>query len=410
MSVPAIPCEPSREGRKPAGRGDGGLRVLALEPYFGGSHRAFLDGWRSRSRHRWTLLTLPAFKWKWRMRNAALTFADALRARVRAGQRWDVLWCSDMLDLAALRGLAPRPVADLPAVAYFHENQLTYPVRHEQERDYHFGYTNMTTALAAASVWFNSAFARDSFLAALPGFLRRMPDDRPEGVVERIAAKARIMPPGVDPVPPRGPRRPGPLRILWAARWEHDKNPELFFEAIGRLARAGVAFRLSVIGQRFRDVPEVFAAARQAYADRIDRWGYQESRAAYVEALRGADVIVSTADHEFFGLSVVEAILAGAMPLLPRRLSYPEILGDLSPAEAQRCFFDGTAQGLAQKLVTWAESVRRGEPLPAAAAIRAVEKFTWPRVQSRLDDELEAITRGAETDGHGGGPDAPEAQ
>jgi len=39
-----------------------------------------------------------------------------------------------------------------------------------------------------------------------------------------------------------------------------------------------------------------------------------------------------------------------------------------------------------------------------------VEKFTWPRVQSGLDDELEAITRGAETDGHGGGPDAPEAQ
>jgi hypothetical protein len=35
------------------------IRVLALEPYYRGSHRAFLDGWVERSRHEWTLLTLP---------------------------------------------------------------------------------------------------------------------------------------------------------------------------------------------------------------------------------------------------------------------------------------------------------------------------------------------------------------
>ncbi len=44
------------------------LRVLALEAYYGGSHKAFLDGWIADSRHDWTLLTLPDSKWKWRMR------------------------------------------------------------------------------------------------------------------------------------------------------------------------------------------------------------------------------------------------------------------------------------------------------------------------------------------------------
>ncbi|GAH62988.1 unnamed protein product, partial [marine sediment metagenome] len=43
------------------------MRILALEPYYGGSHEAFLTGWTRRSRHDWTLLTLHANHWKWRM-------------------------------------------------------------------------------------------------------------------------------------------------------------------------------------------------------------------------------------------------------------------------------------------------------------------------------------------------------
>jgi hypothetical protein len=32
------------------------MRILALEPFYGGSHQAFLDGWRARSRHTWSLI------------------------------------------------------------------------------------------------------------------------------------------------------------------------------------------------------------------------------------------------------------------------------------------------------------------------------------------------------------------
>ncbi|HUU84279.1 MAG TPA: DUF3524 domain-containing protein [Phycisphaerae bacterium] len=369
------------------------MRILALEPYYGGSHRAFLDGWCAHSRHEWTLLDLPPYKWKWRMRHAAITLADRVADLVERGQRWDRLFCSDMLNLAEFIGMAPLPVQLLPSVVYFHENQLTYPVRHEQERDYQFAFTNLTTALAATRVWFNSAFHRDSFLNALPVFLKRMPDCQPIEAVERVRAKARIEPPGIGELPQRGPRPPGPPRILWAARWEHDKNPDAFFEALHKLRDRGIAFRVSVIGERFREVPPVFESARQDFADAIDRWGYQSSRAEYESALTEADVIVSTADHEFFGLSVIEAIAAGAYPLLPRRLAYPEILGAGRTPGTDAFLYDGDADELARRLAALAQRCTQGGLWSGVCrdSLRAVERFFWKHRGPALDRALEEV-------------------
>lgn len=364
------------------------LRILALDPYYGGSHRAFLDGWRQRSRHDWTVLTLPAHKWKWRMRHAAVTFAEQLR-ETSTGP-WDALLCSDMLNLAEFKGLCP-PAAALPAIAYFHENQLTYPVRHDEPRDLHFALTNMTTALAATQVWFNSAFHRDSFLAALDELLARMPDHQPTGAVESIRGKSTIHPPGIEAFPPRPPRAPGPLRILWAARWEHDKRPDVLFDAIRMLRRHTDAFRLSVVGQQFRDVPDVFDVARREFDAHVDQWGYLPDRAAYEQVLRSADVVVSTADHEFFGLAVAEAVAAGAHPLLPNRLAYPEILQVAENPASREFLYEGGAEELAKQLASLAQTIAAGEDIwrgDAEKARRLVERFSWDRVAGEMDDAL----------------------
>jgi glycosyltransferase involved in cell wall biosynthesis len=368
------------------------LRVLAIEPYYGGSHKAFLDGWSGVSRHRWTLLTLPPYRWKWRMRHGALTLAEEAADRAASGEGWDVLVASDMLNLAEFRGLSPPEVASLPAVVYFHENQLTYPVRREDERDLHFAFTNLTTALAARAVWFNSAFHREELFAAIPPFLKRMPDRQPNGLVAAIRGRSAVWPQGIRKAPERPPRRDGPLRILWAARWEFDKNPTAFFSALVTLAERGVDFRLNVVGQQFRQAPEVFAEAREVFADRIDRWGHQETREAYEEALVESDVVVSTADHEFFGVSVVEAIAAGCFPLLPERLTYPEILAGLTPARRRDFFYDGSVVALASRLeeLYWrleAGDLWRGDPDRARLA---VAPFEWSRLGPRLDEALAA--------------------
>lgn len=369
------------------------MRVLALEPYDGGSHRAFLDGWMAEGgSHAWTRLSLPPWKWKWRMRHAAITFAAELRERVRAGERWDAVFCSSMLPLAEWRGLAPPEVARLPAVVYFHENQLTYPSRVDDPRDVHFALIHFAACLAADAVWFNSAFHQEEFLAALGDLLERMPDHRPSWAVEEIRVKTAVHPQGITPPAPRlGPRRPGPLRLLWAARWEYDKNPQLFFDALDRLRDRGAAFRLSVVGESFRQVPEVFAQARERFADRIDRWGYQETRADYESALAEADVIVSTADHEFFGVSVVEAVAAGCRPLLPRRLAYPEILVALPGSRREACLYDGGVDVLSRRLGELAERASRGEEIwQPEVGRRAVERFFWPRLRPELDACLSA--------------------
>jgi len=367
------------------------MRILALEPYYGGSHEAFLSGWSTRSRHSWTLLSLPAYKWKWRMRHGAITLAEQVRARIDAGDRWDLLFCSDMLNLAEFRGLVPEAVRALPCLAYFHENQLTYPVRHETERDYHFVFTNLTTALAADHVWFNSVFHRDSFLSGLPGFLKRMPDHHPLEAVERIRSKSQVRTPGIEPPPMQGPRRPGPLRILWAARWEHDKNPETFFAALFRLQAAGVAFRVSVVGERFRESPAVFDEAKARLADRIDCWGYQPERRAYERVLQNADVVVSTALHEFFGISVVEAIAAGCHPLLPRRLAYPELFEAAGIDETAEFFYDGSEEELARRLRSLADRLaREGRVLSGSSlAERFRERYAWDRLAPAYDAEVE---------------------
>jgi len=370
------------------------MRILALEPYYGGSHKAFLDGWSKTGRHSWSVLSLPAYKWKWRMRHAAVTFAHQVQQRLSEGSRWDLLLCSDMLNLAEFLGLAPRCMRDLPAVVYFHENQLTYPVRCENERDYQFAMTNLTTALAADAVWFNSSFHRDSFLNALGTLFNRMPDYQPVEAIEQIRGKSAVRPPGVVPLSGRSAREPGPLRILWAARWEHDKNPEDFFAAVAKLKDRQIPFRISVIGEQFREVPEVFAKARELFADHIDRWGYQQERADYEAALLEADVFVSTAVHEFFGISAVEASLAGAYPLVPRRLAYPEVFASPDEDATNRFFYDGAPKDLADRLADLSARLESGESLRnAAEPLRTrLSRLEWPHLAPVLDEAVERIS------------------
>lgn len=371
-------------------------RILALEPYYGGSHRAFLDGWISRSRHEWTLLTLPANKWKWRMRHGPVTLSNVVHRRVEDGGEWDLVFCSDMLNFAEFQGLVPEPVRSLPSIAYFHENQVTYPVQHQKEYDYHFAFSNMTTALAATRAWFNSAFNRDSFLEGLHDFLQRMPDFKPLADVDRIREKSAVRPPGIDPVPARGPREPGPMRILWAHRWEFDKNPGDFFAALDELEQRGLDFEISVIGggQAAGVAPE-FEQAHDRFCERIRNWGYLDSRDDYLKVLLEADVAVSTANHEFFGIGIAEACAAGAFPLVPDRLAYPELLAGAGTPGKEMFFYDGSVAQLADRLAELQGCLDAGDLWKGSpdATMNAVKKYQWEHFVGEWDDEVGAMSR-----------------
>lgn len=363
------------------------MRILALEPFYGGSHKSFLDGWQKHSQHEFTVLGLPAYKWKWRMRHSAITFASQLHEPAYRDRSWDVLWCSDMLNVAEFIGLAPAAIRDLPRAVYFHENQLTYPVREEKDRDLHFAFSNFITAVAANEVWFNSQFHLNDFCSALEKYLLRMPDYQSTEEVELIRTKSKVQYPGIAPLRKRGPRKPGPLRICWNARWEHDKNPEDFFDAIRELKRRGVAFRLIVLGESFRNSPAIFHSARQEFNAEIEHWGYAKMRKEYEQWLSRADTVVSTANHEFFGIGVVEAMAAGAIPLLPDRLAYPEVLSQIDASVSIADFlYDGSVEQLVSRLQSLSESINSANWADLAQRFQnGARYFEWNKRALHMD-------------------------
>jgi glycosyltransferase involved in cell wall biosynthesis len=377
-------------GRSPDHR----LRVLALEPYYGGSHRAVLDGLATHVDAEWTLLTLPARKWKWRMRGAAITMAAEARARTdewRAhggeGPRWDLVFASTFVNLAEFKGLAGAEIAAIPSIVYFHENQLVYPNRHEAEWDYQFPLTNITSALAADRCLFNTRWNLDTFVAESAPFLRRFPDHHPVGVAERLATRASVLPPPFDPAPFDGaPPTRGPIpRIVWPHRWEHDKDPEAFFAAVASLAAEGLEFEVAVAGQAFRETADTMQNEAAALGERLVHVGEPGSRAEYAALLASADIAVSTAVNEFFGLAMIEAAYAGCYPLVPDRLAYPEIY----PSEFRYSHPDA--------LVAKLRSLILERPPPAAARAIA-EAFTFERLAPRYAEELARVAPGTHVD------------
>ena len=157
------------------------LKFLFLESFFGGSHREFARGLVSHSKHRIDLVTMPARFWKWRMRGAALYFVNKIPSL--AG--YNGLITTGLMSLSDYKALSKGKCP--PALAYFHETQLTYPLAPGERMDYQFGFTDITTALAAKRVLFNSRTHRESFFSKLPGFLKMMPEDKPIELPTMIA-------------------------------------------------------------------------------------------------------------------------------------------------------------------------------------------------------------------------------
>jgi glycosyltransferase involved in cell wall biosynthesis len=220
-----------------------------------------------------------------------------------------------------------------------------------------------------------------------------MPDYVPERLLERLSESSRDFPVGIDftshdaAIAERGERSPlddRPPRILWNHRWEYDKGPELFFSVLGALRAEGTPFRLVVCGQSFRNRPEVFDVARRELADRIDHFGFFAQYGDYVREAVRCDVVVSTAIHEFFGVATLDAMYCGCLPVLPRRLSYPELI----PPHMHPLFLydkdedlpDFLRRFLAQPPVEYRAELRRH-----------MARYDWRELAPIFDRELDAL-------------------
>ncbi len=364
------------------------MNILFLNPYHGGSHAAVAEGYAAHSQHRVTLLTLPtAGGWRWRMRGGAVALARLARAQATLP---DLILTTSMLDLATFRALTRNSYpSHIPVVVYFHENQMTYPLPPGRTRDLSYAWINYTSALTADAICFNSEFHRREFLAALPTLLRRYHDYHGLETIDAIATKSQVLAPGIDlqrhdqVAAPALPASAGPPIILWNSRWDYDKQPQAFFAALEELAARGLDFRLIIAGEHVDPNTPEFVAARQRWAAHIVHWGYAADPVAYSRLLHQANIVVSTAIQEFFGIGVIEALYCGCMPILPRRLTYPDLL---PPAYHADCLYD-SPQTLVERLqAALQHSHLRRQDWRAIAA-----PYDWSRLAPRYDALLAEV-------------------
>ena len=361
------------------------MNLWLVEPYYTGSHQAWADGYQAHSRHEAHLLTLPGRFWKWRMQGGAVTLA---RKAASLGEQPALILASDMLNLPVFLALSSGRLAAVPIALYFHENQLTYPLQPEERRDLHYGFVNFVSALRADAVFFNSAYHLEAFFDELPRLLKHFPDYNELWAVGTLRAKSEVLPLGLDLARldahcPHIPRDGRPV-ILWNHRWEYDKDPRTFFQTIYALADEGLEFGLILLGESFRNWPAEFLEARQRLAERIVHFGYAEDVAAYARLLWQADIVVSTAWHEFFGASVVEACYCDCMPILPRRLSYPELI----PVDRRDdCLYDDF-DGLLARL---RHTILHVEDVRAFSLRQHMSRFDWRQMAACYDEYLEKM-------------------
>jgi len=358
------------------------VRVLLLSAYDAASHRFWHQQLRGGlADWDWQLLDLPPRHFAWRVRGNPLQWA--LQERDLLARPWDLVLATSMVDLATLRGLVPA-LAHVPAILYFHENQFCYPEGRAAHGLLEAQMVSLYSALAADRLLFNSAYNRDTFLAGVSALLRRLPDAVPAGIPARLASAAEVLPVPVD-TRPRSPigAETDRLQLVWNHRWEHDKGPGELLAIVEALLGFDAGFTVHVIGQQFREQPPEFSRLRELLekSGSLGRWGYVDDREAYLCLLASCDVVLSTAQHDFQGLSVLEACAQGCTPLVPDRLVYPEWF-DAS-------FRYGDAAAAAQRIAEYAALRTAGRALPRADVSSFSTEILLPAYRSVLRSQAE---------------------
>jgi glycosyltransferase involved in cell wall biosynthesis len=303
------------------------LTILAIEPHFSGSHKAYLEGLQEHSRHTVHLITLEG---KGRPAQVHIDTMKLVRQVQGLDVQPDLILLSSVMNVTAFLALTAPRFTNIPKILYMHENPLTRPLPPGETRDEVYGYLHFMGLLAVDKLLFASEFQQYDYLESLPSFLKEYADDPHSEAIDHIRERSDVLYPGLDlsildqvQTPERKSQRPV---IVWNQRWQYDRNPGMFFRVLNRLDDIDLEFDLILAGDTKHDKPEEFEKAWSRYGQRIKHFGYVEDPEAYATLLHQGDIVVSTATYEFFCVAIMEAIHCGCHPLLPNRLHYPELI------------------------------------------------------------------------------------
>jgi hypothetical protein len=350
------------------------LDILALEPFYGGARKQMLETLVRFSRHRWNVMKLPPRRIERRITAAATWFAEQL-SRNWVG-RLDVLFASEALNLSAFFRLVPA-LAKFPSVVYFHSNQLPEPSSHARHNE---DLANLSTAVAATDVWFNSRYHLRSFLARAAALVERHPELSSRNPMHGITKKVQFLPPPIDTglvtdvrveMTAEPPER-NPRLIFVETR---DADVRLLNNALGMVDGRGQTFELVTVGPA-EGISEDFP--RQAVSETDD--------IAQIQAMFTAGVVASAKPTAASDFLVARALLAGCRPVLPRGACYPEMV---VPELHGACLFDPTPDAMATKLIN---ALSAPEPWTQDRLIRkGLAGFDPIAACKAMDDRLEQL-------------------
>ena len=296
----------------------------------------------------------------------------------------------------------------------YSENQLTAPFT-SQDRDrkrqthWHYGLAHWRSLLVADGCIFNSASHLEAFRYALPKLINEQcPPDTVDMEIKTckqlLESNCTVLQYGLELDELKdansfddesntfidvesNSRIPV---ILWNARLEEDKDPANFIDLLHRF-RKTMCFKLIILGTDPSKGQKWFDKLNSDFGESILHLGWCGDRSEYSSWLRRASIVVSTARHETFGISVVESAFCGVLPLLPRRLSYPDVFSAL-PED----YFYTSQEEAAEKLKNLVGIVR--EPLAhrreRAVVRHAVAHFDWKHMLLRYDTFFGRIAKG----------------
>lgn len=311
------------------------------------SHQTWAEGYQRaasrQNKHKVHLEIVSGERWKFRM----LVAAAELESKIAMDD--DIVVVDGMLDVSLLVALikSNRPNNAPKILVYLHENQLTTPFS-SQDRDvknhthWHYGMAHWRSLMVADGFVFNSRTHKNAFHEALPKLINEQcPRDSVQWHLKRaqelLETKCTVLKNGLelDELVSLGNARKRPLQeekiptILWNARLEEDKNPGAFLDMLHQVKRPTKQekqlFQIIILGADSSKEKRWETRIKREFSRELIYLGWCTTREEYAHWLQRSDIVISTANHETFGISIVESVFCGALPLLPKRLSYPEL-------------------------------------------------------------------------------------